>query len=419
MAAPETAEAEVQPPALYQLFGQRFLLDSYVLSKVVYDSISFKGRKVKRQMPMGLDAMAALGNDEAMRLLRPELEKFDYASNLLAARRMIDGLRPEELEANAYTLWLDALRKLDDVPAQGHFPEVMRRTTYQRKQLQTQLASWAELRHDTVLYGKQSYTMGVLCEYPEGYVEPYPEFFARLALLTAEAEKRLGATLTNNTGYAEFFKNFSTTMRYLERLARKELDARPFTAEESGFLKKTIDQRGGGCGPPSYDGWYARLYFGGEAEKWKPTVSDVHTDPTSGTVLQEGVGNANFIVAAIDNQSNRAAYVGPVYSYYEFARPASDRMTDETWRKLIEKGTLPERPAWWKQAFPAPATVRHLADSRSRPKETDPRAIAADEAMRATNGNMSSAEYERLYRRASELRRAADTVPGPGPAKAK
>ena len=57
----------------------------------------------------------------------------------------------------------------------------MRRTAYQRKQLQTQLASWAELRHDTVLYGKQSYSMGILCEYPEGYVEPYPEFFARIA----------------------------------------------------------------------------------------------------------------------------------------------------------------------------------------------------------------------------------------------
>ena len=71
----ETAETEVAAPALFQLFGQRFLLDSYVLSHVVYDSISFQGRKVKRQMPLGLDAMAALGNDEATRLLRPELEE--------------------------------------------------------------------------------------------------------------------------------------------------------------------------------------------------------------------------------------------------------------------------------------------------------------------------------------------------------
>jgi hypothetical protein len=419
MVAPETAETEVKAPALFQLFGQRFLLDSYVLAHVVYDSISFKGRKVKRQMPLGLDAMAALGNDEATRLLRPELEKFAYSSNLLAARRTIDGLRPDELEANAYSLWLDALRKLDDVPAQGHFPEVMRRTTYQRKQLQTQLASWAELRHDTVLYGKQSYTMGVLCEYPEGYVEPYPEFFARLALLTDEAEKRLGQTGTKNTGYAEFFDNFSRTMRYLERLARKELDAKPFTAEESGFLKKTIDDRGGGCGPPTYDGWYARLYFAGSPEKWKPTVSDVHTDPTSGAVLQEGVGSANFFVAAIDNQNNRATYVGPIYSYYEFTHPASDRMTDETWRKLIEKRALPERPAWWRAAFPAPAKERRWVGSPSYPKETDPRALAAEKTERAALETHDAVEQRRLLEKAVQLQHAANTIPEPGPSNAK
>jgi hypothetical protein len=419
MVAPETAETELRAPALFQLFGQRFLLDSYVLSHVVYDSISFKGKKVERQMPLGLDAMAALGNDEATRLLRPELEKFEYSSNLLAARRTIDGLLPEELEANAYSLWLDALRKLDDVPAKGHFPEVMRRTAYQRKQLQTQLASWAELRHDTVLYGKQSYSVGILCEYPEGYVEPYPEFFARLALLTQDIEQRLGATGTKHTGYAEFFKNFSATMRYLERLARKELEAKPFTAEESGFLKKTIDARGGGCGPPTYDGWYARLYFGGGPEEWKPTVSDVHTDPTAGTVLQEGVGDANFFVAAIDNQSSRATYVGPVYSYYEFTRPASDRMTDEAWKKLIEKRTLPERPAWWKAAFPAPPKERHWGGTRSRPKETDPRALAAEKAYREARETKDPAEQKRLHEKARQLLKAADAIPGPGPSKAK
>ena len=419
MVAPENAETEAATPALFQLFGQRFLLDSYALSHVVYDSISFKGKKVKRQMPLGLDAMAALGNDEATRLLRPELEKFEYSSNLLAARRTIDGLRPDELAANAYTLWLDALRKLDDVPAKGHFPEVMRRSTYQRKQLQTQLASWAELRHDTVLYGKQSYSVGILCEYPEGYVEPYPEFFARLALLTEEAAKRLATTRTKYSGYTEFFKNFSATMRYLERLARKELDAKPFTAEESGFLKKTIDARGGGCGPPTYDGWYARLYAGGGAETWKPTVSDVHTDPTAGAVLQEGVGDANFFVATIDNQGNRAMYVGPVYSYYEFTKPASDRMTDEAWRKLIEERKLPERPAWWKAAFPAPAKERHLDGPYAPPRETDPRALAADKAERDARATRDRAEQKRLYEKASQLRRAADTVPGPAPASSK
>jgi hypothetical protein len=44
--------------------------------------------------------------------------------------------------------------------------------TWQRKQLQTQLASWSQLRRDTVLYSKQSFTAVPGCEYPSGYVGP-------------------------------------------------------------------------------------------------------------------------------------------------------------------------------------------------------------------------------------------------------
>jgi hypothetical protein len=37
---------------------------------------------------------------------------------------------------------------------------------------------------------------------------------------------------------------------------------------------------------------------------------------------------------------------GGVYSYHEFERPASERMTDEEWRAMIEEGRAPERPGW-------------------------------------------------------------------------
>jgi len=360
---PRGAAEEAQPPPLFQLFGQRFLLDSYLLSRVVYDSIHFKGKKIERLMPSGLDVMAALGNDEAARLLRPELEHYDYSSNLLAARRAVDEIRPEEFEQSVANLWLDALRKLDEVPAHGQFPEVMKRTPFMRKQLQTQLASWAELRHDTVLYGKQSYTAGILCEYPEGYVEPYPEFFARLALLTEQAQLRLATATGRSSGYAGFFANFSKTMKALAEMAQKELTAKPFTAEDKAFLKRIVDMSGEGCGPPEYDGWYTRLIYGGSPESWKPVVTDVHTEPTTGRVLQEGVGDANYLVLAVDNQKNRAVYVGPVYSYYEFTHEASDRLTDEQWRTAIEQQALPERPSWWKSAFPAKPRRRQLSST--------------------------------------------------------
>ena len=41
-------------------------------------------------------------------------------------------------------------------------------------------ASWAELRHDTLLYAKQSYSAAAGCEYPDAYVDPYPAFYGKL-----------------------------------------------------------------------------------------------------------------------------------------------------------------------------------------------------------------------------------------------
>ena len=53
-------EYKVPPPSMFQLFGQRDIIDSFVLSQVVFDSIIYKHEKQKRMMPRGLDAMAAL-----------------------------------------------------------------------------------------------------------------------------------------------------------------------------------------------------------------------------------------------------------------------------------------------------------------------------------------------------------------------
>jgi hypothetical protein len=345
------------PPKVFQLFGQRFGVDSFVLSQVVFDSIVFKGNKQKRMMPSGLDVMAAFGNDEAVPLLRTELETHHYAANLLAARRTVEGEKRESWNASAYGIWLDALRTLNDSRAPPkNLPRAMLTQAWRRKQLQTQLASWAELRHDTVLYLKQSYTSVPVCGYPAGFVEPYPQVYARLGFLARELSLRLAKV---GGLYREFFDNFAARMADLERLARKELNAQPFTAEEAAFVKKTIDRRGQGSGPPRYDGWYASLFAGGDPEKWSPVVADVHTDPDSHEVLEEAVGDANFLVVAVDNENDHAVYVGPAYSYYEFRAPAERRMTDESWAQRILDDEAPPRPAWTASLQP-PASARRL-----------------------------------------------------------
>jgi hypothetical protein len=348
-------------PDVFQMFGQRFVIDSFVLSKVVFDSILYRGEKQLRMMPTGLDVMSALGNDEAVSLLAPEIERHHYAANLLAARAVVEQLSPSTWDDTLYNVWLSALSKLDDVPAEPRFPSVMRSQAWQHKQLQTQLASWAELRHDTILYAKQSYTAVPICEYPTGYVEPYPDFFARLAFFADEAKRRLSKALSIPPPMAEYLDRFSSVSHKLETLAKKELEGRAFDSDERGFIKKTIDIRGGGSGPPKYDGWYPGIIYGGSPASWEPTVADVHTDPDGGNVLEVAVGDVAFLVIAVDNETDRAAYVGPIYSYYEFS--SNERLTDEAWQTKINDGKLPPRPEWTK-SFQATVKTRQLGAVR-------------------------------------------------------
>jgi hypothetical protein len=370
---------QVPPPSTFQMYGQRFAIDSFVLSKVVYDSIIFEGKKVRRWMPTGLDVMFALGNDTALPLLEQEINEFPYAANLKASRDFVDQYQPAFWRANMYNIWLDALRTLPtDHASIQNVPEAMQTEAWQRKQLQTQLASWSELRHNTVLYAKQSYTAGAKCEYPAGYVEPYPETYARIKFFAEEAARRIKrANFAHpNFDYAklqlqqlEFFKQMANTLGRLEVLARKELEAQPFTADEALWLKKLIDIRTRGSGMPTYSGWYCQLFYGGShrSADWEPTVVDVHTDPNTKSVLEEATGNCNFLVVAIDNEDDRMIYVGPAYSYYEFPHPAQHRLTDHTWAQMLDKEPQPQRPAW-AAAFQAPKLRRHLENRPSNPQ---------------------------------------------------
>ena len=151
--------------------------------------------------------------------------------------------------ASLFNVWLDALRLLDnDMTQQKHFPQIMRTQTWQMKQLQTQLASWAELRHDTILYAKQSYTAFAVCEYPTGYVEPYPHLYAKVkdfAKETVRLLEKIEFSSPNAQKYGElglmqmrqlaFLNTMTGHLSQLEKLAQKELMAQPFTSQSNYF----------------------------------------------------------------------------------------------------------------------------------------------------------------------------------------
>jgi hypothetical protein len=101
----------------------------------------------------------------------------------------------------------------------------------------------------------------------------------------------------------------------------------------------------------------------------------VHTDPESNQALQVGVGSATFLIVAIDNDGDRAAYVGPVSSFHSFKEDASRRLTDEEWQSRISRDGAPPRPAFT-SVYRAPAKVRDLGPLTARPVDPrDPRVV--------------------------------------------
>ncbi len=75
-------------------------------------------------------------------------------------------------------------------------------------------------------------------------------------------------------------------------------------------------------------------------------VADVATDPNSGMVLEEAVGKVFEVYVVVEVEGELVITQGGAFSYYEFSQPMADRLTDESWREMLNTGQAPPRPEW-------------------------------------------------------------------------
>jgi hypothetical protein len=361
--------AKVELPRSFTVLGQKFVIDSWVTSKTVFDDIKWNNEFVQRRVPGALDvAFAALGNNHTTPELVARIEGGShkwrdgkqYQHNLAAVRNVIDGLDAGAWDDTIYMQWLKTLRTLSPA-ADKDAPEVARTREWAMKNTNTQLASWTQLRHDTILYVKQSYTVGATCYYPAGYVEPVVPFWAAMDNMASRS-----AALIEQTPFPEmmkptqakqvkFLRDFALRMGQLRGIAEKQLAQKELTAAETKLLQDVmqITRVPMGCySEPRYDGWYPQLFYSGTKDciKWDALVADVHTDVPappigdSGSVLHQGVGNIDMMLVAIDNGKDRVLYLGPTFSHYEFETPVAQRKTDKEWKADLLDGKVPPRP---------------------------------------------------------------------------
>ncbi|MGI9239530.1 MAG: DUF3160 domain-containing protein, partial [Verrucomicrobiales bacterium] len=343
-----TTPGQARLPRALSLFGQRWTPDAWAFTKVVFPEVADGGTAVPRRLPSAIDmAYSVLGNETARPILAermadtngvPFRDGFPFQQNLDTVRAVMDAQQTEFWTEHSYGSWLHVLRGLSPgVPASA--PDTFQTRAWKRRILNTQLVSWTQLRHDTRLYAEQSYTPDVLCEFPDGYVDPYPEYWQRLAdmaeqfraaippltisgeigiesrdrypnrfwpcLLEWRAERGYDvslyppdlllyeAVISVDRGerigaIRDHLANFSEHCLTLKSIAEAQLSGQPRTPEMTAFIEATVEDKtadDGYTGIRLYNGWFPTLYYRSSlfvidehpSTIWNPSVVDVHT----------------------------------------------------------------------------------------------------------------------------------------------
>jgi hypothetical protein len=368
----------VRIPYAFLLMGQRFLMDSFITGHVVYPFVPCITRydpPLCRKMPKPFDVLYPLGNDDVLPFLRSGIEYYEYAPQLSALRYLIDNVEEDYWRGSLYYSWLQSIRTLAKSGRQENVPHFMRTGAWQQQKMNTQLAAWAELRHDNLLYGKQSYTgLEPICSFPCTYVEPIPAFYEALEQFSESAGEVFSGIPQMPAGVGEFFASMKSTMARLRGIAEKELSGAPFTEDEKRFLKSIIyhhwKEWWDGCSPGwmwTHTGWYQRLFFRLDGRETEPAtepdalIADIHTDPNTRGILHVATGHPELgIFVAAPAGYPATAYIGPVASYHEHATFNFHRLSDEEWNEIYESDP-PARPDW---------TYVYLADERGNIRQS-------------------------------------------------
>jgi len=331
----------------FRFMGQRFIPDSYMFQELVYAKVGTQDNP--RLFPMGLDVMAVLGSKRALEILDKvydETRYENYMKQMDSLRRQFAALGADVWTQNLYWCWLYCLMALLNEKGDG-YPSFMKQQAWTDKELNTSLGSWAELRHDTILYAKQSYTMltsAVITppEPPKGYVEPNPELYGRLASLTTMTIDGLNSRGLLLDVFADRLSRLKGLLVSLKSISEKELAGTALTRDDYGLIQEVGDSLEGIVTfPPEVSDAITS-----DADTKMAVIADVHTDPNSGQVLEEGVGRPYHIFVAVPIEGKVVVTKGAAFSYYEFKHPMGDRLTDEKWQDMLKNDQAPDTPEW-------------------------------------------------------------------------
>ena len=243
------------------------------------------------------------------------------------------------------------------LPHGAAFPDLMQGDAWPAKAQQTGLGSYAELKHDTILYTKPAVgEMGAAKPPPlaaRNWVEPDPVPFACLSAMAGLTVDGLATRDLLTKDARRLLTDYIAMVDRLAAIAEGELAGTSLSEEDNAWLAEI--------------GGLLESFWWRSGDKLNATrpirdddaalIADIMrgVDVQSGTdqVVEVGTRRIDriFVIVPDDTGVFHVA-LGSVYSYDEFPWPTADRLTDEQWWEMLRKGEAPDRPVWQEPIFP-------------------------------------------------------------------
>ena len=362
----DTSKKELQESTqAFALFSQRFTPDAYIFTSLTQGQ-ELPDQATKQRLPSTPTALmvpAVLGDKFAREQLTVWINEQAKNSDLVLSaktQQLADEFaawKPADWQANHYVSWLGILESL----RLGNKPTLVSDQAWAAKNLNAYLGSYTELKHDTLLYAKQSYAEAGgggenECEIPavpRGYIEPNREFFSRLSQVVTRNLAFL-QTMGNTDDQsvvamlAGRLESYLQKLFFYQEILAKQEKQQLLSDDDYEKLRHSF----GNLGWLLYPIYDQELL---EADARASLVVDIATDLVKSQVLYNANGLPQEIILAVDDYAGKRLVRGLTYSYREFTQSLEqNRLTDEFWQEQIyhhneDKAVkLPPQPAWWR-----------------------------------------------------------------------
>ena len=327
-------------------------------AEVLQEMVDYDNKPTLRDVPKGIDVFAAMGVTTAEQILMDENTDWkDLSTNLTKMKKRMSEIDWNETIA---TQWMNSLKVMNDKDKEHKMPYFMLNPEWSKKDLNAALASWAELKHDAILYAKQP--AGAECggggppdPVVKGYVEPNVKFWKKAIELLNNTEKFLKEQNMMTDKISQATERIREEAEFLLRVSEKELEGKVLTDEEydqievigSTFENISLDLV---REPDQYlMGWDDVQ----GADKKVALVADVYTanadNNPNKSILFEAVGDADEIYVVVEIGGYLYITRGAVLSYREFKQPIDEpRLTDEEWQEKLKENPRKGVPEWMK-----------------------------------------------------------------------